>query len=469
MISNDEFKERLKIVFGNEYDLSEVNYVNSKTKIDLICREHGKFSALPHNLLAHKGCPKCRYIKSSNGNKRSLEEIFDKCNMVHNFKYDYSLITENLGNKYKNPIICHEKDENGIEHGVFYQDFDHHIGRKQGCPKCGGNNRLTTESFRERSMKVHKEEDYDYSKSDVHGTHTKVCIICHEKDENGIEHGEFWQAPNDHLHGQGCPKCKGKKIWDSRGRLTIDDVKEEFKKLYGDEYDYSLFTTYKNNRTKIPVICKEHGVFYVTPNNHLRGRGCPKCKPAKVSEKQRLPIEEVIKRIKEVHGDRYIIPDDLEYKNNQSKIKLICPKHGEFYQNPFNLWRGVGCPKCNNSKLENEISLFLEREGIEFEAQKKFDWLKNYRLDFYLPKYNIVIECQGRQHFEPVKEFGGNKQFETQVIWDDEKHDLCKENNVPILYYTTKSLKNKFSEYRYELFSNKKELLNEINKFDMLC
>lgn len=464
MITNDEFKQRLKNVFGDEYDLSCVNYTDAKTKVNVICRKHGKFSALPHNLLAHKGCPICRYEKSSDSNKRSIKELIDKCNKIHNFKYDYSLILENLGNRHKNPIICHEKDENGTEHGIFYQDFDHHINRKHGCPKCSGNNRLTTENFKERAVKVHNNK-YDYSKSDVHGTHNKVCIICHEKDENGTEHGEFWQAPNDHLHGQGCPKCKCKKIWDSRGRLTVDDVKEQFKGVHGDEYDYSLFTEYKNNSTKIPVICKKHGVFYVTPNAHITGRrGCPKCGAESSSEKQRLPIEEVIDRIRDVHGNRYIIPEDFNYVNNQTKVKLICRKHGEFYQNPFNLWKGVGCPKCNHSKLETEISLFLEREDIEYEEQKKFPWLKNYRLDFYLPQYNVAIECQGRQHFEAVEQFGGEEQLRLQNEWDDEKKALCDDNGIRVIYFTKGEFKNKNKDYRYKLISRKKELLNEIKK-----
>lgn len=463
MITNNEFKERLEKVFGNEYDLSKVNYINSQTKVDLICKKHGKFSALPHNLLAHKGCPVCRYIKSSNSNKRSIEEIIDKCNKIHGFKYDYSLIKENLGNKYKNPIICHEKDENGIEHGVFYQDFSHHIGRKHGCPKCSGNNKLSTENFISRANEIHSNK-YDYSKSEVNGTHNKVCIICHEKDENGVEHGEFWQTPNDHFHGQGCPKCKSKKIWDTRGRLTVDKVKDNFAKIHGDEYDYSLFTEYVNTRTKIPVICKKHGVFYVTPNNHLKGRGCPLCKGSKTSEKQRLPLKEVIKRIKDAHGDKYQISDDFEYKNNQDKIKLICPIHGEFHQNPFNLWRGVGCPKCNKSKLENEVSLILDRNGVEYEEQKKFDWLKNFELDFYLPKHRIAIECQGIQHFKPIQLFGGEEQLKQQIIWDDEKNSLCKENGIKIIYYTSNELRKNNSNYKYKLISEKKELINEITQ-----
>ena len=463
MIKNDVFKERLRNVFGDEYDLSEVNYVDSKTKVVLNCRLHGKFSALPHNLLAHKGCPKCRYIKSSHKNRRSIEEIINKCNGVHDHKYDYSLIKKNLGNKYKNPIICHEKDENGVEHGIFYQDFYHHINRGQGCPKCSGSIPITTDEFIEKAKIIHSNK-YDYSKSEIHGIGNKTCIMCHEKDENGVEHGEFWQTPKDHLHGNGCPKCKSKKIWDSRGRLTVEDVKKQFNKVHGDEYDYSLFTKYKNNMTKIPVICKEHGIFYITPNNHLMGRGCPKCRGKKISEKQRLSLEEVIKRIKEVHGDKYIITNDLEYRNNQEKIKLICPIHGEFWQYPFNLWRGVGCPKCNKSKLENEVALLLERNNIEFEEQKKFPWLKNYELDFYLPKYDTAIECQGKQHFQSVKIFGGDKQLAKQIEWDDEKNKLCEDNGVRILYYTEEELKKKYLDYRYELISKNKELLERIRQ-----
>lgn len=386
--------------------------------------------------------------------KCNLEKVINKANEIHNHKYDYSLINEYKNNRIKYPIVCHEKNKNGIEHGVFYQDFDHHINRKHGCPHCSGNAKRTLESFINDARKVHGDK-YDYSKSKYNGTHTPLIIIC-------PIHGEFSQAPNDHLHGQGCPKCRGKKIWDKRGRLSVDEVKEQFKKVHGDEYDYSLFSEYKNNRTKIPVICKKHGVFYVTPNNHLRGRGCPLCKGSKVSEKQRLSLDEVIKRIKDVHGDKYQISDDFEYKNNQDKIKLICPIHGEFRQNPFNLWRGVGCPKCNKSKLENEVSLILDRNGIEYEEQKKFDWLKNFELDFYLPKHKIAIECQGIQHFKSVHLFGGEEQLKQQIIWDDEKNSLCKENGIKIIYYTSNKLRKNNSNYKYKLISEKKELIDEI-------
>lgn len=300
--------------------------------------------------------------------KCNLEKVITKANEVHNHKYDYSLIHEYKNNRVKYPIVCHEKDKNGVEHGVFYQDFDHHINRKHGCPYCSGNAKRTLDSFINDAREIHGNK-YDYSKFEYTGIHSSSVIIC-------PIHGEFLQAPNDHLHGQGCPRCKGKKIWDSRGRLTVNDVKEQFKNVYGDLYDYSLFVEYVNNRTKIPVICKKHGVFYVSPNNHLRGRGCP---------------------------------------------------------------------HCAQSKLEKDVFDWLTENKIDFIAQHRYDESNGKNtLDFYLTKYSIAIECQGRQHFKPV-DFAGRgdkwaeEEFEKGLQRDIYKNQLCKDKGIKLLYYAPKS------------------------------
>ena len=67
------------------------------------------------------------------------------------------------------------------------------------------------EEFIAKAKKIHGDR-YDYSKVEYINASTKVCIICHEKDENGIEHGEFWQTPMSHIATRGCPKCRGSKI-----------------------------------------------------------------------------------------------------------------------------------------------------------------------------------------------------------------------------------------------------------------
>ena len=327
------------------------------------------------------------YIKIEGSMKCNLEKVIDKANEIHNHKYDYSLIHEYKNNRVKYPIVCHKKDKNGIEHGVFYQDFDHHINRKHGCPYCSGNAKRTTESFINEAKKVH-DGRYDYSKSEVNGTHNNVCIICHEKDENGVEHGEFWQRPVDHIRGQGCPKCKGKRIWDSRGRLTVDNVKEQFKNVYGDLYDYSLFTKYSNNRTKIPVICKKHGIFYVTPNNHLRGRGCPHCAQSKL-EKEVFDwlSENKIDFISQYRYDETNNKNSLDFYLVKENVAIECQGRQHFKPVDF---AGRG-----EKWAEEEFEKNIQRDVYKNQLCRD----KGIRLLYYIPKSNTVPSYKSSSKF----------------------------------------------------------------------
>ena len=129
--------------------------------------------------------------------------------------------------------------------------------------------KITTNEIIAKAKLVHGDK-YDYSKVDYVKDYIKVCIIC-------PEHGEFWQRPHAHLQGQGCPKCKSKKQ-----TCTTDEFIAKAKKIHGDKYDYSK-VDYSNAHTKVCIICPNHGEFWQTPNNHLRGHGCPKCKRNKLS------------------------------------------------------------------------------------------------------------------------------------------------------------------------------------------
>ena len=108
--------------------------------------------------------------------------------------------------------------------------------------------------------------------------------------------------------------------------------KEQFvlkaRETHGWKYDYSK-VEYINSRTKICIICPEHGEFWQTPHSHLRGRGCPKCKLQNAT----LTTEEFIRRAKEMHGDKYDY-SKVVYKKNNEKVCIICPEHGEFFIYP---------------------------------------------------------------------------------------------------------------------------------------
>lgn len=119
---------------------------------------------------------------------------------------------------------------------------------------------------------------------------------------------------------------------------------------------------------------------------------------------------------------------------------------------------GEGCPKCVSSCLENEIRIFLQNNNIEFEEEKKFEWLKyksNLRLDFYLPQFNIAIECQGEQHFYPILMYGGKRGFQYQQTRDRVKKQLCENHGINILYYGK-------HKHNGEIITQKNDLLKKI-------
>lgn len=111
------------------------------------------------------------------------------------------------------------------------------------------------------------------------------------------------------------------------------------------------------------------------------------------------------------------------------------------------------------STLEEEIEEFLIINNIQYIPQKGFKWLKYkkpQKLDFYLPDYNIAIECQGIQHFKDVPFFKQSKRTPVKIL-DENKRKLCEENGIKILYYSNLNM-----EYPYTVFQTKEDLLNEI-------
>ncbi len=195
-LTTTEFINRAIKIHGDKYDYSKVKYKGANYKIKIGCPFHGEFEQYPNNHLRTSGCPKCGTIKGSVKLTKSLSDIINKANKIHDNKYNYSNYNY-IGIQNKSIIICPLHDE-------FEQSMDQHINQKQGCPKCGKlssiTNRTSTKySFVNKANKIH-DNKYDYSKVKYVNTITKVMIGC-------PFHGEFEQYPNNHLKGAGCPKC----------------------------------------------------------------------------------------------------------------------------------------------------------------------------------------------------------------------------------------------------------------------
>jgi len=422
--SKEEFIKKAKEAHKNKYDYSKVKYVNSRTKVCIICpqHDHGEFLQAPADHTNGQGCPKCG-VENRSGKKTSTkEEFIKKACEKHGDKYDYSNV-QYVNNKTKVCIICPQHD-----HGEFWQTPNSHL-RGQGCPKCGqitrgGSNRLSKSEFIKKVCDKHNDK-YDYSKVDYVNSKTKVCIIC-------PKHGEFWQQANSHLRGAGCPKCKGDKNCE-RQTLTKEEFIKKANEKHNDKYDYSR-VNYEKSNIKVCIICPEHDEFWQAPANHLYGQGCPKCGVEKVRKILSSSKEDFIKKANETHKGKYDY-SQVKYVNCDTKVCIICHEHGEFKQTPDNHLQGHGCPKCNLSHLERSVMNYLDDMGITYDYQKRFNWLGKQSLDFYLPDYNVGIECQGGQHFFPVERFGGDKTFKQTLQRDKRKKALCEKHGVKLLYF----------------------------------
>ena len=208
-LNNEQFIEKAKLIHGDKYVYSLVEYIDSSSKVRILCEEHGSFEQTPNSHLTGRGCHKCgnneRIIKQRMDNGLFIE----KAKLIHGDKYNYTLV-KYINNKTKVTLKCNE-------HGNFELKPNCHL-TGGGCPRCVGRGK-TTEDFINESIIKHGNK-YDYSLSNYISTHNKLNIIC-------PIHGSFEQTPNHHLNGAGCPICH-----DSIGEREIKKVLDKKNILY---------------------------------------------------------------------------------------------------------------------------------------------------------------------------------------------------------------------------------------------
>lgn len=210
------------------------------------------------------------------------ETFISKAIAKHGDKYDYSK-TLYIKSKSKVVITC-------TEHGDFEQIPNAHL-TGQGCPKCGKTRqddakKLDTNSIFVKCADVHGDK-YDYSRVEFVKVSDSVVIGC-------PDHGWFSQILINHYRGQGCPKC-GKRRMASVQKMSLQDFIDRSMRVHGDRYDYSEVNI-ENYRSKVTIICKTHGSFIQSAENHYcNGAGCPKC--ANVDSKAETDIVEIIRNL----------------------------------------------------------------------------------------------------------------------------------------------------------------------------
>ncbi len=345
--------------------------------------------------------------------KLTIEEFIIRAKKVHGDKYSYSL-SEYVNTRTKIKIIC-------PIHNIFEQLTKNHLSG-YGCDKCSGTVKLTTTEFINKAKEIHGNK-YEYSLVKYFGNNINVNITCRKHKKT------FKQIPSTHLKGHGCPDC-GVILGIKKRTTDILDFIIKSELIHENRYDYSL-VNYTNARTKVKIICPVHNAFEQIPNSHLNGKGCCKCGGTAKSTK-----EEFIERAISIHENKYNY-SLVNYINSTTKVKIICPIHGEFKQNPSShINMNNGCPKCKESKGEKTIRNFLEALEIVFKQYYKFVDCKDKIMlifDFYLPQHNICIEFDGIQHFKPIKSWGGIEGLIGVQRRDRIKTNYCLDKQIELI------------------------------------
>lgn len=251
--------------------------------------------------------------------------------------------------------------------------------------------------------------------------------------------GHVWlTTPSIVINGSWCPVCAGKM------QLSIEEMQEIATKRGGE----CLSKTYINVETKLKWKCCKNHEWQATPHIIKQGHWCPKCvnlMPSTIKEMQEIAI----KRSGKCLSNKYI--------NSYTKLKWECNKGHEWLAVPSSIKNGIWCPFCNESHGEKIIKEFLERNKIIFEKEKRFDNCKNNKkmpFDFYLPIENILIEYDGKQHYEPVNFRGCSDEQAQKTYLDSKQNDklknkYCVDNNIQLIRipYIIKNIEEYLKNY----------------------
>lgn len=358
--STEEFIQKARKIHSDKYDYSKVNYIGSKSPVTIICPIHGEFQQIPNNHLRGAICYKCSLEKKMT----PINEFLEKAKKVHDNKYDYtnsiySGIDHNItincpthgefsikasshlagkgcpeceidnkteeyikraikvhGTKYRYDKVRYNGCRENVIitcpiHGDFSQIAYTHLNGN-GCPKCSGHYHMNTEEFINKAKEVYGDK-YNYDKSIYVDMSTKVIITC-------PEHGDFIVRPEVFLNGHGCKKCSGRMCNNLQDFIKISN------EIHKNKYDYSK-SVYKNVRTKLVITCPKHGDFLQTPENHMKGAGCPVCKQ---------PIlEKIVMEMLDSNGFKY------EYRAGKSVFDWLSYQSLDFYIPDLNI--GIEC------------------------------------------------------------------------------------------------------------------------------
>lgn len=286
--------------------------------------------------------------------------------------------------------------------------------------------RLTQEEF---LSKVHKLNPNLEVIDPYVNAKTKLRVRCKKC-------GREWTSLGGSLTiGYGCLHCASVAREDKK-RISTQTFAEKLRRVND---QLAVIGEYTGAQNSVVVKCEICGLEFSKQANHLlEGSGCPSCWSEWRRKKLRLSQAQFSDMLADVHPDIQVSKEEGNfYIDQMTPIKFTCSNGHTFYRRPNNmLVNQSGCPTCREPSGEKKIRQFLEKNSIDFEAQKKFpDCIDKFPLpfDFYLPQYNMAIEFDGQQHYRPVKFYGGDDDFELRKNHDATKTKYCLDNGIKLI------------------------------------
>ena len=255
-----------------------------------------------------------------------------------------------------------------------------------GCQKCCNCYTMTQNEFIEKSQCVHidcnSQALFDYSQIKYVNNKTPVTIICKI-------HGEFSQIPYIHIKGHSCNKCSRNKI--SETCYKNNNFVNNAKKMHGDIYDYSK-VDYKGCSVNVIIICKIHGEFEKTPDNHThktRPQGCQKCQTKKQYSKSQIEWLNFIQLYNNITIKHAENGNELSIQNTNYKADGYCEETNTIYEFHGDYWHGnpkkfmpIEINKTTGTTFGEMYQKTLEREqqikdfGYNLVVMWEHDWNK---------------------------------------------------------------------------------------------
>lgn len=429
--THDQYLSDLKKVHLNITPLE--NYNGANVNIRHKCNKcNYEWLVAPTSLLYGYGCPKCAMNERSIDENSFLDLLFKshpEIVLVSNFTRS-----------------SHFMDFRCTKCGTIFNRIGSQVLKNiQPCPNCYVNPNLMKKEYYCQEMNKRYDSKIKIIGDFIDST-TPILVKC-------VECNHEWTViPRNSIQSCGCPECfRRSKL------ISYDETLNQIQSKFNNISFISDYNGYMENAIFYCFICDFK--FETTPQKlYSTQYGCPSCARKHYASIVRSTNDMFVEKIKLINP--MVIPLE-EYVTSQTHIKFQCTKCNYIWSTiPNSVLQGTGCPRCKRSILERKVELYLINSENEYEDRKVYDGLvgignKSLSYDFYLPVYNLLIECQGEQHEHPVDYFGGEKQFATQQEHDRRKREYAKRHNINLLeiwYY--ENVEEKLDKYFNNLNTN---------------